>query len=95
MPPTKKRLTENISSNLNLPKRQSAVLVENLFEWVKSTLAAGDDLLITGFAKFFVLEQRPRTGRNPQSGGELYLDSRRVVRFRPSGVLRRKLNGNK
>jgi len=67
MPLTKKRLTEEISSNLNLPKRQSAALVENLFDLVKFTLASGDDLLITGFGKFFVLEKRPRRGRNPRA----------------------------
>lgn len=71
---TKKQLIRETSSNLDLPKRQSAVLIENLFELVKSTLASGDDLLITGFGKFFVLEKRPKRGSYSHSGGELYLD---------------------
>ena len=52
----------------------------------------GSDVLISGFGKFNVTNKRPRRGRNPQTGEALILDARRVVTFKPSGVLRDKVN---
>jgi len=70
-------------------------VVESLVETIKNTLANGEDVLISGFGKFCVKEKRERRGRNPQTGEDLMLGERRVVTFRCSGVLRKKLNGGK
>jgi len=53
----------------------------------------GEDVLITGFGKFCVKEKGERRRRNPQTGDDLMLGERKVVRFRCSGVLREKMNG--
>jgi len=90
---TKQDLIQDLSSNLRLTKSESTVLIEKLLELMKSTLASGEDLVISRFGKFYVLEKNPRRGRNPYTGDGLILDARRVVTFKPSGVLRRKLNG--
>ena len=58
----------------------------------KDCLAGGEDLLISGFGKFNVKDKKPRRGRNPQTGEELMLDSRRVITFKPSGLLRNRVN---
>lgn len=89
----KQHLIEEICDRVHVSKRESANLVEHLLELVKSTLESGEDVLITGFGKFCVLDRRDRRVRNPYTGDDHYLDARRVVRFKPSGVLRRKLNG--
>ena len=77
----------------NLTKLQATEAVETLLSIMKNCLADGDDLLISGFGKFNVKEKKARRGRNPQTGAELILDARRVITFKPSGILRTRING--
>jgi len=90
---TKEDLTNSVHNHLNLPRNGSADLVESVLEIIKKTLTSGEDVLITGFGKFYVLEKKKRRGRNPQSGKDLILGARRVVGFKCSGKLREKMNG--
>jgi len=91
---TKQDLIQELCGNLRLTRSEPADLIEKLLELMKSTLASGEDLVISRFGKFYVLEKNSRRGRNPCTGDDLILDARRVMAFRPSGVLRRKLNGD-
>jgi integration host factor subunit alpha len=59
---------------------------------MKNCLASGEELLISGFGKFNVKDKNARRGRNPQTGEELILEPRRVITFKPSGILRTKIN---
>jgi integration host factor subunit alpha len=86
-------LTDAIYNQLDLPKTKSAQVVDSLLEIIKSTLANGEDILISGFGKFCVKEKGKRTGRNPHTGEDLMLAGRRVVRFKCSGVLKGRING--
>jgi integration host factor subunit alpha len=90
---TKAHLIDTIYNRFGFPKNKSAQAVESLMDTIKSSLAAGEDVLISGFGKFCVKDKRERRGRNPQTGDDLMLGSRRVVTFRCSGVLRQKMNG--
>jgi len=67
--------------------------VERLLEIIKQTLESGEDVLISGFGKFYVKDKTKRRGRNPQTGQDLLLVERRVVMFKCSAVLRNKMNG--
>ena len=89
---TKADLTDFIYNRLDFPKHKSAHLVETLLEIIKESLGNGEDVLISGFGKFCVNEKKERRGRNPQSGEDMTLRSRRVVTFRCSGVLRDRIN---
>ena len=73
-------------------KRKSTQMVETILEIIKSSLENGEDVLISGFGKSCVKDKRKRRGRNPQTGHDLLLGERRVVRFTCSGVLRDKIN---
>jgi len=77
----------------NLTKLQATEAVETLLSIMKNCLANGEDLLISGFGKFNVKDKKARRGRNPQTGDELILDARRVITFKPSGILRARING--
>jgi integration host factor subunit alpha len=66
--------------------------MDTLIELIKSRLALGEDVLISGFGKFCVKKKRERRGRNPATGEEMMLASRRVVTFKCSGQLRDKIN---
>lgn len=89
---TKETLINDIYDNVGLSKTQSRVVVERLFEIMKSTLERGEDLLVSGFGKFVVKEKAARRGRNPQTTEDLHLRARRVVVYKASGVLRKKIN---
>ena len=89
---TKKDLVNKIAEENGYQQNQATDLVETLLELIKYELASGEDVLISGFGKFCVREKRERRGRNPATGEDLMLKSRRVVTFKCSGRLREKIN---
>jgi len=92
---TKEHLIQAVCNNGGHAKGTSTALVESLLELIKSTLASGEDVLISGFGKFCVKGKSERRGRNPATGNDLTLGARRVVTFRCSSVLKEKLNEKK
>jgi integration host factor subunit alpha len=83
-----KALVKETGCQLN----QSVELIETLLELIKSSLASGDDVLISGFGKFCVKEKRQRKGRNPATDEDMMLAARRVVTFKCSRQLKKKIN---
>ena len=68
------------------------LVIETLIGLITTKLAAGEDVLISGFGKFCVKEKKERRGRNPATGEAMMLEARRVVTFKCSGQLRDKIN---
>jgi len=91
---TKAQIVNMIVEQNGFPKNKSAEIVETLLEIIKSTLASGDDVLVSGFGKFCVKAKTQRRGRNPATGNEMMLESRKVVTFKYSGKLKERLNGD-
>ena len=92
---TKADLVQQVyKSHPSLTKSQSAESVETFLSISKAALISGDDLLLSGFGKFNIKDKKSRRGRNPQTGSELTLDARRVVTFKPSGILRSRINSD-
>ena len=79
--------------DLGLTKKKSVEVIENLLEIIKRSLESSADVLISGFGKFCVKDKARRRGRNPATGEDLMLRSRRVVTFKCSGKLRNKIDG--
>ncbi len=77
---------------LGLDRKESARLLETLLEIMKQSLENGDDVMVSGFGKLSVKQKSPRRGRNPATGDDLMLDARKVVTFKPSGILRKRIN---
>lgn len=92
---TKADIAEVIHNRVGRTKKQSAELVDCLFEIIKGTLGDGKDVLISGFGKFSVRERKERKGRNPLTGKPLVLPAKKVVTFKCSGKLRDQINGNR
>ncbi len=92
---TKANLIDSIYNHSDLQKQDSTIIVESLLEIIKHTLETGEDVLVSGFGKFCVKEKKERRGRNPSTGNDLTLESRRVVNLKCSGKLRKKLNTKK
>jgi len=89
---TKDKLIIQIQNQINLTKPKSRQLIEQLLEIMKTTLANGEDVLISGFGKFSVRNKRARRGRNPQTKERMILRERKVLVFKTSGVLKDKIN---
>ena len=93
MTTTKADLVQQVYKNHgDFTKSQATDAVEAFLRLSKDTLISGSDLLLSGFGKFKVRDKNPRMGRNPKTGEDLMLNARRVVTFKPSGILRDKIN---
>jgi integration host factor subunit alpha len=88
----KTEVIQIVSQKVGLDKKKSIHAVEELLNIVKSTLASGEDVSISGFGKFYLSEKAIRKGRNPATGDTMMLRRRRIARFKCSQKLRRKLN---
>ena len=89
---TKAEIIEQIYEKVGFSKKESAEIVELVFDTMKETLERGEKIKISGFGNFVVRKKRPRIGRNPQTGEEIEISARRVLTFRPSQVLKAALN---
>jgi len=89
---TKIDIIQDVYEKLGIPKKDSAKIVESVFELMKYSPAKGEKIKITGFGNFIVKEKKSRRGRNPQTGEEISISARRVLTFKSSQVLRRALN---
>lgn len=89
---TKEKIIATVYEKIGFSKSQSRDVIENLLDIMKKALAGEENLLISGFGKFVVKRKRARRGRNPQTNEDLQLKARKVVVFKTSGVLRKKIN---
>lgn len=89
---TKADIVEALYEKVGFSKKEAADLVELVFDSLKTTLAQGQKVKISGFGNFVVREKRSRVGRNPQTGESIEISARKVLTFRPSQVLRSEVN---
>jgi len=89
---TKADLVETIYEKIGFSRKESAEIVDLVFDLMKETLENGEKIKISGFGNFLVRQKRSRKGRNPQTGEEIEISARRVLTFKPSQVLRKALN---
>ncbi len=90
---TKIEIVNSIADQIGFTKNHSFEIVEILLEIIKKTLESGDDVMISNFGKFWVKEKGERRGRNPATGEDMMLKPRKVVTFRCSGRLKKRING--
>ena len=89
---TKIEIVNSIADQIGFTKNHSFEIVEILLEIIKKTLESGDDVMISNFGKFCVKEKRERRGRNPATGEDMMMNPRKVLTFRCSGRLKKKIN---
>jgi integration host factor subunit alpha len=90
---TKAEIVDRIAEKSGFSKKEAVELVELLFETMKDTLAGGENLKISGFGKFEVKQKADRRGRNPQTGEEITIESRKILTFKASSMLKDSING--
>ena len=89
---TKAQIVDTIQEKFGFPRKKCVELIEIMLEEIKKPLEKGEDVMISGFGKFCVNEKKERKGRNPATGDDLVLPSRRVVTFKCSQGLRDQIN---
>ena len=89
---TRAHLTERLYTQVGLSRNESADLLEAVLERLSSVLEAGEPVKISGFGTFTVRRKGQRIGRNPKTGVEVPILPRRVLTFRPSGMLKAYVN---
>ena len=93
MTSTKDSLVEMVHNEIGLNKREAKELIESFFEQIKKSLEEGNDIKLSGFGNFNLRDKAPRPGRNPKTGEEVTISSRRVVTFKSGLKLKSKLEG--
>lgn len=91
---TRAHLAETIYAQVGLSRNESGQLLETVLERISTALETGESVKISGFGTFSVRQKGRRIGRNPKTGVEVPILPRRVLVFRPSQLLRARVNGD-
>ncbi len=91
---TRAQLTEAVYKNIGVSRNESSELVENILETISKKLEQGETVKLSSFGTFSVRSKNERIGRNPKTGEEVPIKPRRVLTFRPSHVLKDKINNS-
>jgi len=89
---TRAHLSEVVYEEVGLSRNESTELVESVLNKISSTLVSGETVKVSSFGTFSVRSKGQRIGRNPKTGKEVPILPRRVLVFRPSQILKDKVN---
>jgi DNA-binding protein HU-beta len=89
----KQDLIRAIAQQTRQSEAQTAATVNALFSTIQSALSGGDEVTISGFGSFRVVERASREGRNPQTGGRMTIAARKTPTFRAGSQLKRAVSG--
>ena len=91
---TRAQLAEAIYTQVGLSRNESASLLESVLEKMSAALEAGEAVKVSAFGTFVVRQKGQRVGRNPKTGVEVPILPRKVLSFRPSQVMKARINGD-
>ena len=91
---TRKDLSNKIYKNVGFSKNLSSKIVDDFFESIISAIIKSNKIKISSFGTFSILNKKERIGRNPKTGVQAKIFSRKVVKFKPSLSLKKKINLN-
>ena len=89
---TKADIIEHLHNDLGLNKSECKILVEDFFQEIKTSLINNEEVKLSGFGNFELLNKKARPGRNPKTGEDATISARRVVTFRAGNKLRKKIS---
>ena len=91
---TRADLADAIVKKIGLPRNESADLVELVLGEISKSLESGEQVKLSSFGSFGVREKKQRIGRNPKTGEEVPITPRRVLVFRPSAIMKNRIDNN-
>ena len=89
---TRADLAEALVDKVGLPRNESQELVELVLSEISNSLADGEPVKLSSFGSFGIREKGERIGRNPKTGEEVPITPRRVLVFRPSNIMKDRIN---
>jgi len=89
---TRKDLTNKIYQNLGFSKNFSSSLIDEFFETLISELVRSKKMKISSFGTFEIIDKKERIGRNPKNKIEAKISARKIVKFKPSFLVKKKIN---
>lgn len=89
---TRADLAEAVVQKVGLPRNESQELVELVLSEIASSLARGDSVKLSSFGSFGIRQKGQRIGRNPKTGQEVSITPRKVLVFRPSNIMKERIN---
>ena len=89
---TRADLCEAVYQKVGLSRTESAQLVEIVLDEISACVVRGDPVKLSSFGSFIVRQKSERVGRNPKTGEEVPISPRRVMVFKPSNVLKDRIN---
>src|SRR6476646_8817605 len=90
---TRADLCEAVYQKVGLSRTESATLVELVLKEITDCLERGETVKLSSFGSFVVRKKGQRIGRNPKTGKEVPISPRRVMVFKPSAILKQRING--
>jgi integration host factor subunit alpha len=90
---TRVELAEAVYRCVGLSRKESAILVQSVLDELADALIGGESVKLSSFGRFLVRAKSERIGRNPKTGIEVPITQRRVMVFKPSNVLKARING--
>ena len=90
---TRADLSEAVYQRVGLSRTESAELVEHVLAEMADAITRGETVKLSSFGSFVVRSKGERVGRNPKTGIEVPIMPRRVMVFKPSNVLKNRING--
>ena len=90
---TRADLAEAVYGRVGLSRKESAALVEMVLSEMTDIILRGETVKLSSFGSFVVRSKGERVGRNPKTGVEVPITPRRVLVFKPSNILKARING--
>ena len=91
---TRKELSNKISKRIGFSKNYSSIIVDDFFEMMVQHLIKFQKIKVSSFGTFEVINKKERIGRNPKTKKEVIITSRKIVKFKPSSIFKKKINNN-
>jgi len=89
---TRADLAEAVVAKVGLPRNESQDLVELVLSEISGTLSGGESVKLSSFGSFGIRSKGERVGRNPKTGEEVPITPRRVLVFKPSNIMKDRIN---
>ena len=90
---TRADLCEAVYQKIGLSRTEASKLVETVLDEICDAVARGENVKLSSFGSFVVRDKGERIGRNPKTGVEVPIEPRRVMVFKPSNVMKARING--
>ena len=89
---TRQDISEALYRQIGLSKHESGVMLESVLKQISNALIDGESVKLSSFGTFYPRQKRERVGRNPKTGVTATINARRVITFKPSKLMKERIN---